>query len=148
MIKYAEDYKEGDVYELGEYVPSEKEIIDFARKYDPFPFHINDQEAKKTIFGGLISSGWMTALIWLGMMHKRFLSPQTTMGSPGHEEMIWPTPVRPGDTLSGKLEILESRISKSKPELGFVRYKAVLTNQTKDEVFRTISTIIISSRPN
>tara|TARA_B100001250_G_C19774918_1_gene779080 strand:+ start:1211 stop:1657 length:447 start_codon:yes stop_codon:yes gene_type:complete len=146
MSKYAEDYKKGDIFELGEYMPTKKEIIDFAEKYDPFPFHIDDVEAQKTIFKGLVSSGWMTALIWLGMMHKGFWSHETTMGSPGHEEMIWPTPVRPGDTLSGQVEILESRISKSKPEIGFVRYQAILKNQNEEDVFRTTSTIIIKSR--
>ena len=65
MKKYAEDYNTGDIFDLGSYIPSKKEIIDFAKKYDPFPFHIDELEAEKTIFKGLISSGWMTALIWL-----------------------------------------------------------------------------------
>ncbi len=147
MIKYVEDYNAGDIFKLGKYIPEKKEIIDFAKKYDPFPFHIDDAEAEKTIFKGLISSGWMTALIWLRMMHKDFWSHETTMGSPGHEEMVWPVPVRPGDVLTGKVVILESRNSKSKPEIGFVRYKAILQNQNNQEVFRTISTIIMKSKP-
>ena len=147
MKKYAEDYHTGDIFELGKYIPKKKEIIDFAKKYDPFPFHLDELEAEKTIFKGLISSGWMTALIWLGMMHKKFWSHETTMGSPGHEEMVWPVPVRPGDILKGKVEILESRISKSKPEIGFVRYQAILQNQNEEDVFRTTSTIIMKSKP-
>ena len=145
--RYLEDFKKGDIFDLGEYVFSEDEIIDFAKKYDPFPFHLDELEAEKTIFKGLISSGWMTALIWLGMMHKKFWSHETTMGSPGHEEMVWPVPVRPDDVLKGKVEILESRISKSKPEIGFVRYQAILQNQNNEDVFKTTSTIIIKSRP-
>ncbi len=147
MIKYVEDYNAGDIFKLGKYIPKKKEIIDFAKKYDPFPFHIDDVEAEKTIYKGLISSGWMTALIWLRMMHKDFWSHETTMGSPGHEEMVWPVPVRPKDILTGKVEILESRNSKSKPEIGFVRYKAILENQNNEEVFRTTSTIIMKSKP-
>jgi acyl dehydratase len=73
-------------------------------------------------------------------MHKAFLCYETTLGSPGHEEMIWPTLVRPGDQLSGQLEIKESRVSKSKPDLGFVRCTSKLSNQEGDEVFVTTST--------
>ena len=80
------------------------------------------------------------------MMHSSFLSYDTTMGSPGHEEMIWPKPVRPGDCVSGQLEILESRKSKSKPGLGFVRYEARLFNQNNDLVFLTKSTLMIKSQ--
>ena len=146
MKKYAEDYNIGDIFDLGRYIPRKKEIIDFAKKYDPFPFHINKNAAEKTVFGGIISSGWLTALVWLGMMHKSFLSYDTIMGSPGHEEMTWPKPVRPGDKVIGQLEILESRKSKSKPGLGFVRYEAKLFNKDKEIVFLTKSTLMIKSR--
>ena len=98
------------------------------------------------VFGGIISSGWLTALVWLRLMHSHFLCYETVLGSPGHEEMVWPTPVRPGDRLSGTVEIRESRISKSKPELGFVRYTATLTNQKLDDVFVTTSTLMVKSR--
>ena len=81
-------------------------------------------------------------------MHQSFLNYETTLGSPGHEEMIWPNPVRAGDCLTGWLEIKENRVSKSKPNLGFVRYKAKLLNQDDKEVFVTTSTIIISTKPN
>ena len=144
--QYVEDFKKGDIFDIGEHTFSEEEIIDFAKKYDPFPFHINKDAAEKTVFEGIISSGWLTALVWLGMMHKSFLSYDTTMGSPGHEEMIWPKPVRPGDTVSGQLEVLESRGSKSKPELGFVRYEAKLVNQENEIVFITKSTLMIKTR--
>ena len=100
--RYVEDFKKGDLFELGEYTFSDDEIIDFAKKYDPFLFHINKNAAEKTLFGGIISSGWLTALVWLGMMHKSFLSYDTIMGSPGHEEMTWPKPVRPDDKVTGR----------------------------------------------
>ena len=80
-------------------------------------------------------------------MHKAFLCHETTLGSPDHEEMIWPTPVRPGDQLSGQVEIKESRVSKSKPDLGFVRYTSTLSNQKGEDVFVTTSTLIVTPRP-
>ena len=144
--RYVEDFKKGDIFDLGKHAFSEEEIVDFAKKYDPFPFHIDKNAAEKTVFSGIISSGWLTALVWLGMMHKSFLSYDTTMGSPGHEEMIWPKPVRPGDSVSGRLEILESRKSKSKPGLGFVRYEAKLINQNNEIVFVTKSTLMIKAQ--
>ena len=145
-LKFAEDYKAGDSFELGQFEVTRKEVVEFAQKYDPFPFHIDDEAAEATVFGGIISSGWLTALVWLRLMHKHLVCYETVLGSPGHEEMVWPTPVRPGDRLSGIVEIKESRVSKSKPELGFVRYTAKLTNQKNDEVFITTSTLIVKSR--
>ena len=146
-LRYAEDYNAGDVFDLGTYDVTREEIIKFSREYDPFPFHIDDQAAQETVFGGLISSGWLTALVWLRLMHRTFLCHETTLGSPGHEEMIWPTPVRPGDRLNGRVEIKESRVSRSKPDLGFVRYTATLNNQDGKEVFVTTSTFIVKPRP-
>ena len=146
--RYAEDYKAGDVFELGTYELSQKEIIEFAQKYDPFPFHVDEQAAKNTVFKGIISSGWLTGLVWLRMMHDSFLCHETTLGSPGHEEMLWPKPVRPGDRLTGLLEIKESRVSVSKPDLGFVRYTSTLKNQNQEEVFITSSTVIVKPRPS
>ena len=80
-------------------------------------------------------------------MHKAFLCHETILGLPGHEEMLWPTPVRPNDRLNGRVEIKESRVSKSKPDLGFVRYTAALNNQEGEEVFVTTSTLIVKPRP-
>ena len=146
-FRYAEDCNAGDVFDLGTYDITHEEIIEFSRKYDPFPFHVDDQATQETVFGGIISSGWLTALIWLRLMHKAFLCHETTLGSPGHEEMIWPTPVRPGDRLNGRLEIKESRVSRTKPDLGFVRYSATLSNQEGEEVFVTTSTLIVKPHP-
>jgi acyl dehydratase len=146
-VRYAEDFKPGDRFELGSHRVTREEIVAFARTYDPFPFHLDDNAAQATMFGGIIASGWMTALIWLRLMHQSFLHYGTTLGSPGHEEMLWPHPVKPGDRLSGHIEIKETRISKSKPDLGFVRYTAKLCNDRGEEVFVTTSTLIIRTRP-
>jgi acyl dehydratase len=146
-VRYAEDFKAGDRFELGSYTVTHEEIIEFARRYDPFPFHLDDRAAQAPMFGGIIASGWMTALVWLRLMHQTFLDYNTTLGSPGHEEMTWPKPVKPGDRLTGHVEIRGSRVSKSKPDIGFVRYTAKLRNQSGDDVFVTTSSLIIRTRP-
>lgn len=143
---YAQDFTKGQIFKLGKKTITKDEIIEFAKKYDPFPFHLDEKEASKTVFGGIISSGWQTALIWLSMMHEKFLTYETIMGSPGHDSMIWKNPVRPGDKLTGTLEILDSKISKSRPEIGFVKYKTELINQDSKQVFFTESTLIIKSK--
>ena len=146
-IRYAEDFEVGEKFDLGRYHVTREEIVDFAQKYDPFPFHVDEEFASKTVFGGIISSGWLTSLVWLRLMHKNFLEYETVLGSPGHEEVKWPTPVRPDDQLEGTLEVLEQRVSSSRPDLGFVRYRATLTNQNDETVFDTTSTMIIKPRP-
>lgn len=145
--RYAEDYEPGQVIELGSYQVTRDEILEFARKYDPHPFHIDEDKASETIFGGIISSGWLTALIWLRLMHGPFIQAEASLGSPGHEELKWPNPVRPGDRLTGRAEVREVRVSKSRPELGFVRYTATLANQNDEPVLITTSTLIIKTRP-
>ena len=147
-LKYLQDYSPGEIFDLGTYTVTREEIVEFSRKYDPFPFHVDDQAAQNTVFEGIISSGWLTGLIWLRMMHESFLCPETTLGSPGHEEMLWPKPVRPGDRLTGVAQIKESKVSKSKRDLGFVRYTSTLQNQNGEEVFITTSTIIVKPRPS
>jgi acyl dehydratase len=147
-IRYAEDFEVGEKFDLGRYHVTREEIVDFAQKYDPFPFHVDEEFASKTVFGGIISSGWLTSLVWLRLMHKNFLEYETVLGSPGHEEVKWPTPVRPDDQLEGTLEVLEQRVSSSRPDLGFVRYRATLTNQNDETVFDTTSTMIIKPRPS
>ena len=144
--RFAEDYRAGEEFDLGSHLVTREEVIEFARKYDPFPFHLDDKAAQATSFGGIIASGWMTALVWLKLMHRTLLDPATVLGSPGHEEMNWPTPVKPGDTLSGRVEIKESRASKSKPGIGFVRYTATLHNERDECVFVTTSTLIVRTR--
>ena len=146
VSRFAEDFHPGDVFDLGVKTVTLSDITNFAEKYDPFPFHVDEAKAKETIFEGIISSGWLTALIWLRMMHEKFLSYEVTLGSPGHEEMLWPQPVRPGDTLNGSITIKGVKISKSKPDLGFIRYEALLRNQKQQCVFVTTSTLIIKTR--
>jgi acyl dehydratase len=146
-IRYLEDYNAGDLFDLGSYDITREEIIEFASRYDPFPFHLDDAAAKATPFGGLISSGWMTALIWMRMMHERIIHPDCSLGSPGHEGLKWPAPVRPGDRLQGELKVRDRRVSRSKPGIGFVSFDTTLTKQTGEAVFVIAGSMIVRSRP-
>ena len=145
-LRYAEDYAPGQVFELGSYEVTSEEIIEFAQKYDPQPFHLDEQAAKKTIHGGLISSGWLTGIIMLKLMQRGFLCMETSLGSPGHDELRWLKPVRPGDRLEGRVEVLEVKLSKSRPEMGFVNNVATLMNQQGETVFRMKSAAIFKTR--
>ena len=144
--RYAQDYRPGETIDLGAREITREEILDFARRYDPHPFHLDEAAAGETMFGGLIASGWQTALVWLELMHGTFIHAETSLGSPGHEELTWPNPVRPGDRLTGRAEVREVRVSKSRPGLGFVRYTATLTNQRDETVLITTSTLIVRAR--
>ena len=144
-IRYFEDYQPGDVFDLGERLITEQETVEFALKYDPMPFHIDKEAAASSIYGGLTASGWQSCLIMMGMIHKGFLSMETTLGSPGME-CSWLKPVRPGDRLRGRLAVESVRISKSRPEMGLVTNTATLTNQDGDVVYRTKSVTMVRSR--
>jgi acyl dehydratase len=137
---YFEDFKIGDIIKLGEYSVTEQAIIDFAKEFDPQYFHIDPVAAKKSGFKGLVSSGWMTASICMRLMCDAFILNTVNLGSPGSESMSWPNPVRPGDTLSGTVEVIESlKSSKGKPQ-GRVKYDVKIYNQNKQIVMTLITT--------
>jgi acyl dehydratase len=123
-----EDFAAGQVYELGSRTITEAEIVDFARQWDPQPFHVDPEAAKESVFGGLIASGWQTGAIWMRMYVDAMLG-TAARGSPGIEELRWLAPVRPGDTLSGRLTVLEATPSATKPDRGTIRIRGEMVNQ-------------------
>ncbi len=145
-LRYAEDYRPGEVFDLGSHQITETEIIEFARQYDPQPMHVDKEYAARSHFGGLISSGWLTALILFRMMLRGFICQETSIASPGHDETRWLKPVRPGDLLHGRVAVGAVRISKSKPKMGFVQYTATLTNQEGELVLRLRSATLFRTR--
>jgi acyl dehydratase len=145
-VRYVEDYRPGELFELGIRTITEREIVEFASRYDPMPFHLDKEAAARSIYGGLTASGWQSCLIMIGMMHKGFICMETSLGSPGME-FRWLKPVRPGDRLTGRVEVEEVRVSRSKPEMGFVTNTATLTNQDGEVVYRTRNVAIFRSRP-
>jgi len=131
---YFEDLVVGDTLAVGSRTVTEEEIIDFARQFDPQPFHVDKDAASKSIYGGIIASGWHTCGIIMRLIVDGFLNEAASMGSPGLEQIRWIKPVRGGDTLSVTTTILESKASTSKPDRGVVLSEWRATNQHGDLV--------------
>jgi acyl dehydratase len=129
---FFDDYVEGQVYVFGKTVVSEDEIIEFAGKYDPQSFHIDPDLAKLHAYGGLVASGWHTCAMAMRMMTDDFISESASLGSPGVDEIRWKKPVRPGDILRVRLEILNTRLSKTKSDRGIVISQVEVMNQDSE----------------
>ena len=137
MARYFEDVEVGEVYELdGRYEVTEAEVTEFAEKYDPQPFHLDEEAARESIFGSLAASGWHTASMCMRLLVDGFLEPETSMGARGVDELRWKRPVYPGDTLRVEVEVLEKRESESRPEVGHVRMETRGYNQDDELVIR------------
>lgn len=132
--RYLEDYATGTVYEFGSIAVSEDDVIAFAQRFDPQPFHIDPHAAKQSIFGGLIASGWHTASLTMRLLVDHAISRDASLGSPGIDELRWLKPVRPGDTLSVRVTILGVKRSKAQPDRGIVRSYVEVLNQNRDVV--------------
>jgi len=118
---YWEDFKVGDTAPIGERVVEKAEMIGFARAYDPQPFHIDEDAAKRSMYGGLIASGWHTVAMVMRMTVDSYLNESASLGSPGVENVRWLKPVRPGETIRATRKVVETRASKSRPEMGLVK---------------------------
>jgi len=144
--RYLEDYVPGAVYEYGYATVTEAEILDFARKFDPQPMHVDLEFAAHGPFRGLIASGWHTAGIMMRMFVDHYLSRVASLASPGLDELRWPAPVRPGDSLRLRATVVETRRSRSKPDRGLVRTQSELINQNDETVLRVTAVNIIGAR--
>jgi acyl dehydratase len=140
--RYFEDYLVDSVHEFGSISVEEDEIIAFAKRFDPQVFHTDPESAKKTVFGGLIASGWHTAGLMMRLFADHFLSKVASLGSPGVDELHWNIPVRPGDELSVRVTVLEKRRSQSKPDRGIVNSFIEVLNQ-KGEVVMSMKAVNI-----
>ncbi|HEX5613433.1 MAG TPA: MaoC family dehydratase [Burkholderiales bacterium] len=132
-----EDFRAGETVEIGRHTFSEAEIVEFARQFDPQPFHTDPQAAQESFFGGLIASGWHTCAIGMRLMVQQYIGRSASAGSPGVDNIRWLAPVRPGDTITYRRIVLESRPSMSKPDLGLVRSSTEASNQ-RGEVVMTM----------
>lgn len=130
---YFEDFKVGEVLEMGRRVVDRDEVVAFAKAYDPQPFHIDEEAARDSFFGGLIASGWHTCAMVMRMMCDSYLCDAASLGSPGVDNIRWLKPVRPGDTIRATRTILDARTSKSKPDIGIVQSRWEVYNQ-RDEL--------------
>ena len=126
---YFEDLPVGDVRESPPRTITREEMIAFARQYDPQPFHLDEEAARKTIYGGLIASGWLTVSVMMRLLWDTFLKDAVTLGSPGSDEIRWLKPVRPGDTVRARFTVVEAVPSRSKPDRGVVKTLTEIMNQ-------------------
>ena len=145
--RYFEDYAPGAVFTGGAVHVSAAEIIDFAQKYDPQAMHTDPAAAARSRFGGLIASGWHTGAMMMRLFADNFLSPASSIASPGLDELRWLRPVRPGDTLSLRVTILEARRSRSRPGQGVIRSLIEVLNQQGEVVMSLKPISFIRCRP-
>ncbi len=141
MPSYLEDFHVGQVERFGSYAVTREEVLDFARRYDPQPFHLDDAAAASNpIFGRLSASGWHTGAMTMRMLvdHNRSMDRQT-LGSPGIDEIRWLKPVYPGDTLRVESEVIEVRASRSKPGMGIVKARMTVLNQHDETVMTQVA---------
>ncbi len=140
-----EDLTPGRVFDLGTTVVDRDEMLAFARRFDPQPFHVDEEAGKASIFGGLAASGWFTASLWMRAYVDGVLVRAASLGSPGGEEIAWPAPVFAGDELRASMEVLEARRSLSRPSLGLVQLRAWL-RRGDEVVYRSTFTGMFGTR--
>lgn len=146
-MRYFEDFTPGQVIELGSRSITRDQIIAFAKEFDPQVFHTDEDAAKHTFYGGLLASGWHTGSIMMRLLYEGVIKETVSLGSPGVDELRWVKPVRPGDTLSGRMTILESMPSRSKPDRGIVKSLIELRNQHGEVVLTSKGLSLLGRRP-
>jgi acyl dehydratase len=146
-LRYFEDYATGTTYECGSVSIDEASIVAFAKEFDPQPFHVDPAAAATGPYGGLIASGWHTAVLVMRLLVENYLSAESSLGSAGLDELRWPHPVRPGDTLRVRATVVEARRSLSKPDRGIVKTMIEAVNQDDRTVMRATAINFMLVRP-
>ena len=146
-MRYFEDFAPGQVIELGRHTITKDEILAFAKQFDPQVFHLDEEGARQTIFGGLIASGWHTGSLMMRLLYEGLVKDMISLGSPGVDELRWVKPVRPGDTLSMRMTITECIPSRSKPDRGIVKSTMELRNQHGEVVVSSKGNSMFGRRP-
>jgi len=148
---YFEDIEVGSKRAFGSYAVTREEVLEFARKYDPQPFHLSDEAAAETHFGKLAASGWHTASMAMAMnvaeMQKHPERQAASLGAIGIDELRWLKPVYPGDVLRSESEVLEKRASASRPEMGILKLQTTVFNQDDAPVMRFTALAMVKTRP-
>jgi acyl dehydratase len=147
-LKYFEDYTPKATYDCGEISVSEAEILSFARDFDPQPIHVDPVAAAAGPFGGLIASGWHTAALVMRQLVAHYLPAGGSLASPGVDQIRWPVPVRPGDTLRVRATVTDARRSKSKPDRGIITGLIEAVNQHDDLVMSATAVNFVLVRPD
>jgi acyl dehydratase len=147
-MQYFEDIAIGQTQRFGGYHVTRDEVIAFAEKYDPQPFHLSDEAAAATHFGRLSASGWHTCAMVMRMIVDNLAqNRQAGLGSPGVDELRWLKPVYPGDTLRCESEVIEKRQSQSRPEMGIFKSRMTVFNQDDVAVMSMVSNGLVATRP-
>jgi len=145
---YFEDMEIGAERVFGSYDVTRDEVLEFARKYDPQPFHLSDEAAAKTHFGRLAASGWHTCAMTMAVIARAVVDEdQAGLGSPGVDELRWLKPVYPGDRITIHGKIVEATPSRSKPDIGVIKSENTITNQDDVPVMRFTSIVLMRRRP-
>lgn len=141
---YFDDVRVGERAEMGSYAVTREEVLEFARKYDPQPFHLSDEAAAKTHFGRIAASGWHTAAMTMAVIVGHVMrTEQAGLGSPGVDTLRWLKPVYPGDTISVAAAVIEATPSRSKPEIGSIKSEVEVRNQHDEPVMRFTSIVLM-----
>ena len=146
-MRYFEDFTPGAVIELGSRTITKEAIVAFATEFDPQVFHVDEEAAKRTIYGGLLASGWHTGSLLMRLLYEGLLKGTVSLGSPGIDELRWLRPVRPGDTLSARMTVTESIPSRSKPDRGIIRSVLEMRNQHGEVVLTLRGMSLLGRRP-
>ena len=145
-MKYFEDVAVGDVMRFGRYAVTKEEIVEYARQFDPQPFHLDETAAKASLFGGLAASGWHTASLTMRLLVEGGAPIAGGIIGAGTDELRWLRPVRPGDRLRVESEVLEVAPSRSRPEQGRMRLRSTTFNQNDEPVMVFIANLIVPRR--
>jgi acyl dehydratase len=146
-VYWWEDLTPGTVLEFGDVEMTADEIVAFARKFDPQPFHVDAEAAKDSLFGALCASGWHTVSVMMSMWVANYLAPEASLGSPGVDELRWLRPVYPGDRLRCRVTILDATPSRSRPFMGSVRQQGEVLNQKGEVVMTVLGIGLFRKRP-
>ncbi len=147
-MKYFDDVEVGDETVFGQYDVTREEVLEFARKYDPQPFHLSDEAAANTHFGRIAASGWHTCAMTMAVIARHVVDDeQAGLGSPGVDELRWLKPVYPGDRLTVRGSVVEKIPSRSKPHIGVIRTKTTVSNQDGADVMSFTSIVMMQRRP-
>ena len=145
--RYFDDFQVGERFVSRGVTLSEAQILDFALRYDPQPFHLDSRAAARSPYGGLIASGFQTLALGFRMFFQENLITAASLGSPGMDELRWLAPVRPGDTLHTEAEIKDKRPSRSRPDRGTLRMAYTVKNQEEQPVMTFVCSHILSCKP-
>ena len=156
-MKYFEDIRVGDVFEVGRYTFTADNIKAFATRFDPQSFHVDEAAAERSHFGGLVASGWHTAVAWMRLMidyRRRMDEAMRARGEPvagigpalGFRDLKWPKPVYAGDTIEYRSEVIEMRLSDSRPHAGLMTFRSTGVNQNGEPVISLVSITFVERR--